>query len=165
TWHALAVERVAAALASDPRGGLSEAEAKARLERDGPNLLQAPAGRSPWAILVAQFRSLIVVLLLVAVGLALALGETFEAYAVGVVIAINTLIGFLTELRAERAMAALAEQAAPTARVVRGGRERRIPAEQLVVGDLVVLDAGDRVPADGRIVSDIRLQVQEASLT
>src|SRR5690606_25262391 len=165
TWHAIAVERVAATLASDPQAGLSDTEAEARLEQYGPNRLQAPAGRSPLAILLAQFRSLIVLLLLVAIGLALALGETFEAYAVGIVIVINTLIGFITELRAERAMAALAEQAAPTARVVRDGQERRIPAEQLVVGDLVVLDAGDRVPADGRIARAVRLQVQEASLT
>src|SRR5680860_762125 len=164
-WHALPAERVAAALASDHQAGLSETEAQARLERNGPNLLRAPAGRSPLTILVAQFRSLIVLLLLVAIGLALVLGETFEAYAVGVVIAINTLIGFVTELRAERAMAALAEQAAPTARVVRDGRERRLPAEHIVVGDLVVLDAGDRVPADGRIVRAVRLQAQEASLT
>src|SRR5690606_18068251 len=104
TWHALSVEDVAESLTSDSYEGLTGAEAQARLERDGPNRLRPPEGRSAVAILVAQFRSLIMLLLLVAVGLALALGETFEAYAVLVVIVINTLIGFLTELRAEKAM-------------------------------------------------------------
>ena len=164
-WHSLSIERVTETLGADPERGLTRAEAEARLERDGPNRLRAPEGRSAWSILVAQFRSIITLLLLGAVALALVLGDTFEAYAVLVVIAINVLIGFFTELRAERAMAALAEQAAPAAQVIRDGREQRIPAEQLVVGDLVVLNTGDRVPADGRLTEAARLQVQEASLT
>ncbi len=164
-WHALAIDRVAELLDSDPHEGLTDAEAQARLERDGPNSLRAPEGRSALSVLLAQFKSLITILLLVAVALALVLGDTFEAYAVLVVVAVNTIVGFSTEWRAERAMASLAQQAAPTANVVRDGREQLVHAEQLVVGDLVVLGAGDRVPADGRVVSAVRLQVQEASLT
>src|SRR5690606_7305596 len=124
SWHSLPPDRVAEVLVTDLQHGLTATEARTRLQRDGPNRLRAPETRSAWSILLAQFRSIITLLLVVAVGLALVLGETFEAYAVLVVIAINTLIGFLTELRAERAMAALAEQAAPTAHVVRDGREQ-----------------------------------------
>jgi P-type Ca2+ transporter type 2C len=117
------------------------------------------------SILVAQFKSLIVVLLIIAASLAFLLNETIEGFAILVVIVINAIIGFLTELRAEQAITALQEQTVPTAHVIRDKHQQKIPAAKLVPGDTVVLSAGERVPADGRLVESVQLQIQEASLT
>jgi P-type Ca2+ transporter type 2C len=106
-----------------------------------------------------------VVLLITAASLAFLLNETIEGFAILVVILINAIIGFLTELRAEQAITALQKQTVPTAHVIRDKEEHRIPAANLVPGDVVVLSAGERVPADGRIVESVQLQIQEASLT
>ena len=164
-WHTLPTDEVAQALRTDPTTGLTDAEAARRLARYGPNALAAAEGRSAVAILAGQFKSLIVALLVGVSVVAFALGENLEAVAVLVVIALNTGVGFLTEWRAEQALTALQRQAVPTAHVVRGGAEREIPAADLVPGDLVVLSAGARVPADGRVVEGARLQVDEAVLT
>ena len=105
------------------------------------------------------------VLLVAATVVAFALGENVEAVAILVVIVLNAVVGFLTEWRAEQALTALQKQAVPTAHVVRDGEEHEIPAAELVPGDVVVLAAGSRVPADGRVVEGARLQVEEAALT
>ncbi|MEJ7590023.1 MAG: hypothetical protein WKF77_00590 [Planctomycetaceae bacterium] len=107
---------------------------------------------SALSIFVAQFRSLIVALLVVATAIAFAMGDHIEAVAILVVIVINAAIGFLTEWKAERALSSLQKQAVPIAHVIRDGTASEIPAAELVPGDLVVLAAGARVPADGRIV-------------
>jgi P-type Ca2+ transporter type 2C len=164
-WYLLTSLHVEQALNSDCENGLSSAEATKRLQQYGPNTLTSGPHRSPLSILIAQFKSLIVVLLLVAAGLAFLLNETIEGFAILVVIGLNTIIGFLTELRAEQAITALQKQSVPTAHVLRGGEEHQIPAANLVPGDVVVLSAGGRVPADGRVVESIRLQIQEATLT
>ncbi len=164
-WHTLEVAEVAARLGTDVDRGLDPAEAARRLAEHGPNRLAQAPERSAWSILFAQFRNLVVYLLLVAAGLALATHEPLEAAAILVVIAINALIGFLTEWRADRALAALQRQVVPEAQVIRDGHEHRIPAAELVVGDLVALAAGDKVPADGRLVAARRLQLDEAPLT
>jgi Ca2+-transporting ATPase len=164
-WHAWSVERVAAELDARPDVGLSETEAAARLARVGANRLPRPGGRPVWRIAVDQFASLVVGFLVAAAGVALLAGDVAEAAAIGVVIGLNALVGFVTELRAARTIEALQRQAAATARVVRDGRERPCAVEDLVPGDLVRLAEGDRVPADGRLLESARLQVQEAALT
>lgn len=155
-WHTLSADEVARALTADPTIGLTDAEAARRRERFGPNALAAAEGRSALAILADQFKSLIVVLLLVVTVVAFALGENVEAVAVLVVIALNAGVGFLTEWKAEQALTALQQQAVPTARVLRGGEEHEIPAAELVPGDVVLLAAGSRVPADGRVIESAR---------
>jgi P-type Ca2+ transporter type 2C len=164
-WHARALEDVERDLDADRHDGLTHEEAERRLERSGPNRLPSPGGRSVWAILGAQFTSLIVLFLVAAAGIAFAFGETVEGFAILVVIAINAVVGFFTELRAEQAIDSLRQQAAPTARVVRDGQERTVDAERIAVGDVVLLGEGDRVPADGRLSESAGLQVQEAALT
>jgi len=121
--------------------------------------------RSALVILLAQFRSLIVALLVAATLIAFAMGENIEAVAILVVIAFNAGIGFLTEWKAEQALSALQKQTVRVAHVIREGAESEIPAAELVPGDLVLLTAGTRVPADGRIVESARLQIEEAALT
>jgi Ca2+-transporting ATPase len=164
-WHTLPLEQASQRLRTDPVRGLAAAEAARRLEQYGRNTLAPARGRSPWAILLSQFESLIVLLLVAATAIAFALGEHLEAVAILAVILLNAGIGFATEWRAERALAALARQTMRTAHVVRDGVERQIPAAELVPGDVVLLTAGARVPADGRICESTRLQIDEAALT
>lgn len=164
-FFGIAVDDVLRELTTDHKAGLSASEAKSRLEQYGTNTLTAAPARSLLSILLGQFTSLIVLLLLAAAALAFFLNETIEGIAILVVILLNAIIGFVTELRAEQAITALKKQTAPSAHVIRDGEERTLPAEQLVPGDIVVLAAGERVPADGRIIDSVQLQIQEASLT
>src|SRR5688572_17610525 len=164
-WHTLSVDDVATRVRTEPTRGLSTTEASRRLEQYGSNALAEEPGRSPLAIVVDQFRSLIVVLLLAATVVSLLLGETLEAVAIVAVIILNALIGFLTEWKAERALTALRRQTSAVAQVLRDGEEHEVPAAELVPGDVAVLAAGARVPADGRVIESVRLQVEEAALT
>ena len=164
-WHMQSAQEVARALLADPTSGLSNAEAARRRKQFGPNALAQAKGRPFLAILVGQFKSLIVALLLAVTVVAFALRENIEAGAVLVVIVLNAAIGFLTEWKAEQALNALQRQAVQTARVLREGEEHEIPAAELVPGDVVLVAAGSRVPADGRVVQSVRLQVAEAALT
>jgi Ca2+-transporting ATPase len=164
-WHTFSIEEAAKRLDGETKNGLDAAEAARRFQQHGPNQLEAAKARSWGAILIDQFKSLIVLLLAIATGVSFALGDHLEAISIIVVILLNSLIGFFTESRAERAIAALKKQAAPTAHVIRDGKETQIAATDVVPGDVVVLMAGARVPADGRIIETAQLQIQEAALT
>ena len=164
-WYAIPSADAAQRLETDVAHGLKQSEAARRLEEQGPNSLPQAQQRSAIAILLAQFYSLIVALLFAATAIAFAMGEHIEAAAVLVVIVLNAAIGFFTEWKAAQALSALQNQSVRHAHVIRDGAERQIPAAELVVGDLVVLTAGARVPADGRIVESARLQIEEAALT
>lgn len=165
TWHTLPLDGVEARLRTDVRAGLTSREAATRLERHGANRLAQGRGRSPFAILLDQFKSVLVLLLFVASGIAFATRENLEGAAILVVVVLNAAIGFVTEWKAAKTLTALKEQTVRTARVVRDGLERALPAEELVPGDLVVLEAGARVPADGRVIEYARLQIEEGALT
>jgi P-type Ca2+ transporter type 2C len=164
-WHTLSPEAVARALHVELARGLSEAEVTRRLAHHGRNVLRAARQLSPLALLLHQFRSLIVGLLVAAGAVAFFLGEHAEAVAISIVLVLNAAIGFITEWKAARALAGLRDQAVAVARVLRDGTQRQLPAEELVPGDVVLLGAGDRVPADGRVVEQSQLQVDEAALT
>ena len=164
-WHTLPAAEVSRRVHTEPERGLSDAEASRRLERYGPNALTEKAARSAVAILGDQFKSLIVVLLVAATAVAVALDEGIEAAAIVAVIILNALVGFLTELKAEQALTALRKQLSAVAHVIRDGREHQVSATGLVPGDVVALEAGARVPADGRVIVSARLQAEEAALT
>ncbi len=164
-WFTLPLAEAFERLKSDAATGLTQAEAARRLVEYGPNTLEQAPQRSRVDILVAQFRSLIVVLLVAATVIAFVMGDRIEAVAILVVIVLNASIGFFTELRAEQALLALQQQTVRLAHVIRDGAEREIPSAHLVPGDLVVLTAGARVPADGRIAESARLQMEESALT
>ena len=164
-WHALSLAEAFERLQANDAQGLTMVEAAQRLTQYGPNTLAQARERSAWSILVAQFQSIIVALLVVATVIAFAMGEAIEGIAILVVIVINAAIGFLTEWKAQQALSALQQQSVKRAHVIRGGAEFKIPAAELVPGDLIVLAAGARVPADGRIVECVRLQIEEAALT
>ena len=145
--------------------GLDADEAQRRLGEVGPNRLREIEHRSVAAILWEQFKSLVVLLLVGAMGVSFVMGQTIEALAIAVVLALNTAIGFFTEWRAVRSMEALQELGQVTARVRRDGETASLPAEELVPGDIVCLQGGDLVPADLRLVDVDRLQVDESALT
>jgi Ca2+-transporting ATPase len=163
-WHTFSAEDVLARLASGP-GGLTTGEAEARLVTYGPNQLQSGGGVSAWALLAAQLKNVLIVILLVATLLSAVMGHGTEAIAIGAIVLLAVLLGFSQEYRAERATEALRRMTAPTATVLRDGDECEIAARHVVPGDVILLRAGDRVPADARLIESINLQIEEASLT
>jgi len=163
--HARTAEEMTRALGVSPDAGLSGDEVARRREAHGPNRLPEAKQRSLWRMLLDQFASLIVLLLVAAAVVAGATGEVVEAVAIFVVLLINALVGFLTELRARQALDALRQQARATARVRRDGRESQVDAEELVPGDVVLLAAGDRVPADLRLLTAASVRAEESALT
>ena len=163
-WHVLPIEAMFSRVRSTP-SGLSGAEAARRLAEHGPNELQAAHRISPWTILFEQFKNVLIVILLVATVLSAFLGHGIEAIAIAVIVLLAVLLGFVQEYRAERAIEALRQMAAPTASALRDGREVEIPAHDLVPGDVVLLRAGNKIPADVRLIEAVNLQVEEAALT
>jgi Ca2+-transporting ATPase len=164
-WHTLAADETLARLQTDAKQGLDRATAAQRLTEYGPNELVADAGVNPWKIIWGQITSIMVVVLIIAGTIAGFLGDVEDTIVIFALVLINTAIGFTQEYRAERAMAALKQLAVPNVRVRRDGRVQDLPAPQLVPGDIVLIEAGNRVPADGRLVLSAALQVQEAALT
>ncbi|MDQ3171762.1 MAG: cation-transporting P-type ATPase [Acidobacteriota bacterium] len=163
-WHSASVDAVLTELRS-MRDGLPDDEAAARLSRYGPNRLAPPARKSAVSLLIHQLSSIVVLLLVAVAVIALLMGDRVEAAAVAAVLLTNTLIGFISEMRARRAMEALRRLDAARAVVMRGGARANIDADLLVPGDIVVLEAGARVPADGRVVDETELRTNEAALT
>jgi P-type Ca2+ transporter type 2C len=171
-WHTLTVEQAAAAVGADLEHGLSEAEAARRLEAYGRNALSTRPERSAWGRFFSQFNDFMIYVLLVAAAIAAfqAMGSDsveskIEPLAILAIVLVNGILGFAQESRAERALAFLRELSAPQARVIREGVERVLDARQLVPGDLVVLEAGDSVPADARLTRAASMHVDEAALT
>jgi Ca2+-transporting ATPase len=163
-WHQMTPDEALRALDTTSTG-LSPAEAAARLQRFGPNALREEKGISPWQILLAQFRNFLVLLLVAATGLSLLLGHTLDATVIFSIVILSALLGFYQEFRAERAMQALKAMTSPTASVVRGGEPTEVASADVVPGDVVLLRAGDRMPADARLLEAVNLKTDEASLT
>jgi Ca2+-transporting ATPase len=145
--------------------GLASAEAGHRLGVHGPNELQALSTQSAWRVLFAQFQNALILILLSATIISGFLGHTLEAIVITVIVLFAVVLGFIQEYRAGRALEALRRMAAPSAHVLRDGEETSIPARDLVPGDVVLLRAGDRVPADVRITEAVNLAIDEAALT
>ena len=164
-WHTLEPERIAERLHTHLTRGLSSDEAARRLAEYGPNELQAAQRISPWALLLEQFKNVLILILLLAVVLSAVLGHSVEAVVIGIIVLFAVLLGFVQEYRAERAIEALRQMAAPMATVLRGGEERDIAARDLVPGDVILLSAGNKIPADARLIEAINLRAEEAALT
>ena len=147
------------------RTGLAEEDAVRRLASVGPNRLAERSPRPAWLKFIDQFRSLLVLILLGAAGVAGAIGELKDALVIGVVVLLNAALGFFQEHRAEAALSALKRMLAPSARVRRDGGLRVIDADRLVPGDVLLLEAGDRIPADARVLAAYGAEVAEAALT
>jgi P-type Ca2+ transporter type 2C len=164
-WYQQSKEDVLAALETDQEAGLSSAEAAARLEQHGPNELEERGMKSRWRILWEQFTEIMVVILIVAAVISVFLGEYTDAIVIMAIVVMNAALGYSQEARAEEAIAALKKMAVPTVKVKRDDHIVEVSAREVVPGDLVFLEAGNKVPADGRLVESANLQAEEAALT
>ncbi len=174
TPHCELAEAVVSALGSDAARGLTQAEAQRRLEQHGPNRLKSRPEVPWWKRLLEQFQNVLVIILLVAVAISMAEWllqdppETdlpYEAIVIMVIVVLNALLGFMQEARAEKSVRALMALAAPEATVVREGERQRITTDEIVPGDIVMVEAGDKIPADARLIEVANLQTDEAPLT
>ncbi len=163
-WHAMPAEDALAALDAG-RDGLTDTQARERLARHGENRLAETPPRSRWLLFLDQFKSLLILVLIGAAMLAAAIGDLKDAVVILIVVLFNAALGFWQEHRAEATLAALKKMLAPAARVRRAGRMEEVAATELVPGDIVLLEAGDRVPADGRILAAHSVEIDEAALT
>jgi cation-transporting P-type ATPase F len=163
--HGLAAHEVVLLLESDPVDGLSEAEAEGRLRRYGHNVLPAAKPDGPLVRVLRQLNSPLVLILLVAGVVTAALGEPVDSSVIFGVVLLNTVVGYLQETKAQAALDALRGMVHTEARVVREGRSYRVPSEDVVPGDLVLVEAGDKVPADLRLIRLSELRADESALT
>ncbi|MBM7458595.1 calcium-translocating P-type ATPase, PMCA-type [Rhodococcus coprophilus] len=166
TWHTASAPEVAEALGVDTRRGLSTAEVAERSAEHGPNLIAEVAGTPAWRKVLSLLADKMTLVLVVAAVVSAVVSREWETpVVIFAVIALNTVLNFVQERRAENSLQALKDMSVSTTRVRRDGREQSLPREQLVPGDIVLLESGDSVPADGRLVQAVRLQVAEAALT
>lgn len=163
--HTLSVEETITALETNAHDGISATEAEVRTAKFGANIYAAQKQKSVWLILLLQFKSPIVYLLMFAMAVTLYFQNYIEAISIAVVIFVNALIGFFMELQARISMNALKEMDVILSNVIRDGKTLQIPSEKITVGDLIVLEAGDVIPGDARLVEANQLQCDESSLT
>ena len=163
-WHTLSAKDVLERLETN-YNGLSESKAATRLEIFGPNEIAEFRRRTKLEILISQFKSILIYLLLFAILISFLIGEMLDAFVILAIVILNGLLGFYQEYKSESALEALKRMAAPKAKVVRDGVVKSIYARELVPGDIVIVETGDRVPADGRVIEAINLRVDESILT
>jgi magnesium-transporting ATPase (P-type) len=164
-WHAMDASHAAKDLATDPQSGLDGGEARKRLDQYGPNRLPQPGKKSPLKRFLLQFHNTLIYVLIVAGAGKVFLGEFIDAGVIFGVVFINALLGFVQEGKAEAALDAIRDMLSPEALTLRGGDTRMLPSEELVPGDIVLLQSGDKVPADLRLFDVKSLRIEEAPLT
>jgi Ca2+-transporting ATPase len=164
-WYQKSVDEVLQQFNSNPRNGLTEGQVEQLMKEFGPNELIERAVKNPWLILMDQFRETMVVILIIAAIVSALLGDFKDALAILAIVVINAILGFRQEYQAERAMAALKKMAVPSVRVRRDSHVKEISARLLVPGDIILIEAGNTIPADCRILESVNLRVQEAALT
>ncbi|MEE9595004.1 MAG: HAD-IC family P-type ATPase, partial [Candidatus Hydrothermarchaeales archaeon] len=164
-WHSMEAAQVLKELDTDPHHGLAEDEIGRRLEKYGYNELTTEERISPLTIFISQFKNILIIILLIAIALSTLIGEIVDAVIIGVIVVFSAGLGFTQEYRAERALEALKKMLSPTVRVLRGGREEEVPSKEVVPGDILLLDAGEKIPADARLIEIHSLKCDEAPLT
>ena len=164
-WHAVSPAEVVERLATNPEKGLNLSEASSRLQKFGPNRLPKGRKRGPFTRFFAQFNNILVYVLLAAGFTKLMLSLWIDAGIIFAVVVLNALLGFIQEGKAEKALDSIRNMLSAVARTVRSGETRMIPAEQLVPGDIVLLESGDKIPADLRLIEAKNLRTEEAALT
>ncbi|MBI5052758.1 MAG: cation-translocating P-type ATPase [Chloroflexi bacterium] len=164
-WHSKSVQDVIDDLKTHLEQGLSSDDAAQRLHQHGNNELREKPPTPFWKLVVEQLSDFVVILLIAASVISFLLGDTIEAVAIIAIVILNAVIGVIQDARAEQALAALKKMAAPDAQVIRDGSRVRIPSRELVPGDIVLLEAGNFIPADVRLVESVNLKIEEAALT
>ncbi len=163
-FYRLSIDETLAQVESDS-DGLAETQVAERQARYGKNILPTESGTPWYKILLSQFTELMVIILLIAAAISAFLGDTKDVIVIMAIVILNAILGTYQEYQAEKALAALSALQVPLVRVRRGGVVKQISAEDLVPGDIVILAEGDRVPADGRLIESVNLQVDESALT
>jgi Ca2+-transporting ATPase len=163
-WHAQTTKEALEELKTTEQG-LAQSEVQTRLATYGSNELKKEKGTSPIKLFLSQFTDVLMIILLIATGLSLVIGETVDALIILAIVIASAVLGFTQEFRSEKAVEALKRMTAPTALVIRDGKENKIPATELVPGDVILLYTGDKVPADARLLEAHNLKVDEAALT
>jgi len=164
-WYTRTIEDITQYFNVDTSRGLSSKEVKTRLEKFGPNQLKESKGRTVWDMFFDQFKEVLVLILLISVIISIFLGEVSDAIVIAVILVLNAILGVVQEFKAEKSLAALKKMTVPDALVIRNGKQTKIKSNQLVPGDIVLLESGDRIPADLRLFKIIDIKVQEAILT
>ena len=164
-WYQQSCQEVLATLGSDAQQGLTGDEAARRLLANGPNELQEKARASLLERIIGQFKDFLVLILIAAAIVSAFIGEVTDSLVIVAIVILNAILGVVQESKAEKALEALKRMAAPNSKVIRNGDLIVIPSRELVVGDIVQLEAGDYIPADVRIIESVNLKVEEASLT
>ncbi len=164
-WHSMEAAHVLEELGTNLHQGLSGEEVTRRIEKYGLNELRKEDRVSPFTLFVNQFKNILIIILLVATVLSGLVGETLDAFLILVIVLFCAVLGFIQEYRAERALEALKKMLSPTVTVLRRGQEEEVATKELVPGDLLLLEAGDKIPADGRIIENFSLRCDEAPLT
>ena len=170
SWHTVAIDKTLQQLSSNKDAGLSSQQVSERLQQYGPNELEETGGRSPWSIFVDQFTNIMLLMLMGVAVISAFLdirSNTFpkDAIAIFTIVILNGILGFFQEQSAEKALAALKNLASPLVRVLRDGKTSDIAAKELVPGDVMLLEAGVKIAADGRLIESSNLQVRESALT
>jgi len=163
-WHNMKNEEVLKTLRTDAKG-LNREEAERRVREYGYNELQERKRVTPLQIFLGQFKDIFVIMLLIATAISFLIGEIIDGATIAAIVVLNSIVGFVQEYRSEKAMEAMKKLTAPKARVLRDGGEVIIPAREVVPGEIVLLEAGDRVPADGQLLEVVDLKADEAVLT
>ena len=164
-WHSMDVTEVLGDLETDPHKGLSEDEAERRLQKYGHNELKKEEKISPFILFLNQFKNILILILLIAIVLSALVGEVVDAAIIGIIVVFCAVLGFIQEYRAERALEALKKMLSPTITLLRAGKEEEVLSKNLVPGDILLLEAGDKIPGDARLIENHALQCDEASLT
>ena len=164
-WHTLSAAETVTMLSTDAETGLTAGEAARHLAEVGPNELHRGVKAPAWKMFLSQFNDFMIWVLMAAVVISAVEGQVLEAIAITAILLLNGVLGFVQEYRAEKSLEALKQLSAPTATIVRDGAEQEIAAIGLVPGDIVLLEAGDKIPADGRLIEAAALRVEESSLT
>jgi Ca2+-transporting ATPase len=164
-WHAKPVDALLQLLRTDPKRGLSGDEAKRRLEAFGSNRIEAVRQERWYKILLRQFTDVLILILLAAAAISFAIGEMGDAVTILAIVILNGILGFVQEFKAEKAIEALQKMLSPRCKVLRDGKEAEIDAAMLVPGDIVLLEIGDRAPADLRLIEAVNLKIDESALT
>ena len=163
-WHSMEVDEVLQALRAE-KEGLSTEEVQKRLKEYGPNELKKEKRKSPVRLFLEQFTDILIIILLIATALSMAIGEVYDAIVIIAIVIACAVLGFFEEYRAEKALEALKKMTAPTATVLRNGKEVQIQTSEVVPGDILLLYTGDKVPADARLIEAVNMKTDEAPLT
>ncbi len=170
-WHTKDVEETRRNLRTNLESGLTEEEARERLEKNGPNKLQDKKKESIIIKFIKQFNDFMIIILIIASGISAVMaylegsGDYFDSIIIIAIVVFNAIMGLVQEAKAEKSLEALKKMSSPTARVKRNGKIATIPSEEVVVGDIIILEAGNYVPADCRLVNTSNLKVEESALT